>query len=77
MVGAEVGVEVGAVVGVVAEVVGLVGVLLVGADVGLEEVDAEDEGEVGLVLLEDGPVCRAGDGWCPRAGVTGFGETTR
>jgi hypothetical protein len=76
VVGAEVGVEVGAVVGVEAELLALVGVLLVGADVGPEEVDADDEGAVGLVLLDDGLLCRTGDGWCPRAGVTGFGETT-
>lgn len=77
--------------------------LLVAAEAGLDEEDAEgvvlgvvdgvvegvEEGVVdgvtdGVVLgLEEGDavgdgewLCTAGEGWCPRAGVNGLGETT-
>jgi hypothetical protein len=76
--------DVGAVVG--AELVGAeeVGAEVVGAEVaeelGLGLGLAEDEGlEEGDGLAEDDGLsgCSAGDGWCPRAGVTGLGDTTR
>jgi hypothetical protein len=50
-----------------------VGALVVGV-VGLPEGESLEDVD-GVVV---GPeVCTTGEGWCPRAGVIGLGETTR
>jgi hypothetical protein len=67
-----------------AEVVGSVEVVVVVGDVGVGDVVSVGALDVGAEVGAEesgapvGPeVCTTGDGWCPRAGVTGLGETTR
>lgn len=72
-----VGPELALVVGALVVGADVVGAELVGADVGPDDVGELGEvGEVGDVVEEGGDVCTAGEGWCPRAGVTGLGDTT-
>jgi hypothetical protein len=79
LVGALVGDEVGDEVGVVGEVVAEdVGALEVGGlDVGAEVVGPVLGEADGLAVGDELARCTTGDGWCPRAGVTGLGDTTR